>query len=282
MKISLSNTIFLTVLLSLLHATSVFASNNYQDRHAVKSIYKKIKHPRPVGYDKYLTYAANGLFDPSVQPQDKNMVNCDPISSLCDGYYFQREIVGRTDAEIILKEQEAKDYFYSKFGLDVEDPKYSGRIAIRMMQVDPRFNLHVISASKDQVPKEGWRIDDGGWVMFVTDPEGVELGGELAGVHAPFGSFVVYSEYYINRTKTIGHGRYAKTIKRKPLILQVRSLQPQIPGVLGFRCELVHPKYGLGIVQGWGEAILRDDGLKKMNITAFLAFPGLGNIPLLH
>ncbi|WP_133719085.1 hypothetical protein [Methylocaldum gracile] len=229
--------------------------------------------PVPEGYDSYFVYIANGLFDPSQPSPDPNVTNCDPMTNLCDGYYYQHEIIGRTDEEITQREQQAKDYFRDRFGVDVDDPANQGRIFFKMFQMDPRINLHIIAAAGEKLPPEGWNVRDGGWIAMIMDPNGFDLGGELgAGQHVPMGTFFVFAEYSIQVTDQHSHKN------RKPIVLQVHSVRPQIPGSQGFQCELIHKDHGLGLVQGWAEAIMRPDGLTKMNITGVLTFPGLGNV----
>jgi len=54
----------------------------------------------PAGFDGFLVYMANGVYDPGQPNPQPGVENCEGL--FCDGGYFQREIMGRSDYEIEL------------------------------------------------------------------------------------------------------------------------------------------------------------------------------------
>lgn len=250
------------------------------------------KAPTPIGYDKHMNYVANGLFDPTVPPADTNLINCDPVLHVCDGMYFQKHIMGRTDAQIAEREEQAKAFFIERFGMDLDAEANAGRLMLMNFMIDPRFNLHMIHSSGDRVPRKGWQMRDGGFMAVVLDPNGFAMGGDSAGKVAPAGSFVLFAEYnvktsYLNLsddkiadTKT--HTADGLFFRTDPIILQIRSINPQPPGQNGFQCELFNDEFGHGLVQGWAQTVPTADGLIKYNISGDLSFPGMGDVPLIN
>lgn len=250
----------------------------------------------PAGLNKVFVYMADGLYDPLTNNPNSEITNCNPLSNLCDGEYFQKEILGRNDEEIAAEELAAKAFFKQRFGLDVDDPAFAGRLYLRMFQIDPRVNYHVISASDERVPSAGWHVSYGGWILFVTDPEGVDLGGDFVGGHTGVGGMYLYGENSIAATskKHCWFGDWAcwfenRHMQRDPIVLHYQTHKPPFvprPGPMGvgdsalmFQLELSHPEYGAGLARGRGEILPREDGLIKLNIVSVLSFPGLSDIP---
>ncbi len=156
-----------------------------------------LMHPAPVGWDAYLTMMQNGEFDPATPNPD--VPGC--FQFFCDGDFFQTEVMQRTPGETAAVEQDAKMFFLTRFGIDVDAPDLAGRIFFRSFYQDPRVNQRVYAMSDRIVPTSGWKVRDGGFIIFLLDPNGVELGGEFDGQVAPAGTFLVYGEYNIAARK---------------------------------------------------------------------------------
>ena len=66
-------------------------------------------HPVPVGFNRYLVYVANGVFDPATTPD------------FLSGDIFQKEVMKRTPKEIAQQEALARQFFEQRFGLNLND-----------------------------------------------------------------------------------------------------------------------------------------------------------------
>lgn len=222
----------------------------------------------PDGFDKYLVYMAAGVYDPA-----------DPDFVPPSGDFFQREIMGRTDEEIEEDKDNAIAFFAERFGIDVEDPA-SGVMFISFM-LDPRNEYRAYTISRAGVPPSGYVVRDGGYMVSVMNPAGIDLGGEFAGTHVPMGSIVVFGDYNIKRGKQ-KHGHRHGHGKNKNIIIHYQSLLPILPpndlGVMPFICEITS-EWGTGRAQGISASITLGDGRTHANIRNVLTFPGLGEVP---
>lgn len=227
----------------------------------------------PVGYDDYLVFVANGSW--IVDEPHPTVPGCGELPLFCDGQYFQEQIMGRTAEEIAAKEQEAVEHFQEQFGIDVNDPANEGRLEFRTWMADPRFNYRVYSWGGRPVPPEGYEIRDGGWGVFITDPEGYTLGGKHEGVHVPAESMAFYGDYNIlvtnpggQPTEEVVHSYRADTF-----------ITPNQFGDLAFACQLSDDQFAAGettgFAQGFSNIDIRPDGVLNLNIRNVLTFgPG--------
>ncbi len=110
---------------------------------------------------------------------------------------FQRTVLGRRDAEIEEDRREAESFFKTRFGIDVNDPANDERVALRSFAVDPRINFRAAMITGSWVEKAGTPVLDGGWILEIIDPKGMELGGEHEGVYVSTGSFARLGTLYI-------------------------------------------------------------------------------------
>ena len=224
--------------------------------------------PTPDGFQKYLVYMAAGQYDPN-----------DPNYTAPDGMFFQKEIMGRDDAEIEAHRQAAIAFFNQRFGIDVLS--HPG-VTFGAFMFDPRNEYRAYTVSEMMVPSAGWVVRDGGWRMAVTDPNGITLGGEFAGLHVPVNSVAVFGEYNIAVT---GPGKSGDNPKLDPIIIHYQSgsmivRHPDADGIM-FRCELFLGDYDdtnapRGLAQGIsaGQTLANDQF--KANIRNVLTFSGLG------
>jgi len=206
-----------------------------------------------------------------------------------DGIHFHKNILGMNDEEIEESRIDALTHFSERFGLEVDNPS----VYFTGFESLPGTNYHVTLSSGDKVPSAGWRLDDGGWIMVVTDPNGVMLGGEFMGRHVPSGAFFVVGTYKINRTTKhkkedesehdskheSKHKSKSKSKKRSPLLISYRSGRPIIPqadGSMHMACDLMSEEYGEGLAMGTAAPKQMPDGKIAFNIRMVVTFPPLG------
>jgi hypothetical protein len=151
-----------------------------------------------------------------------------------DGIHFQKEILQRSDDEIEQDKAKAIEFFSEKFGIDIS--KNSVYFTGFEIAADDR----AVVISGEYVPPQGWKVFDGGWTTIVTDPNGLDLGGNFSGTHVPQGTFFTYGNYYIQKAPY-------------PILLGYRSKIPSLPGVNGsFQVisDVFSNQYGFGQVIG--------------------------------
>ena len=150
----------------------------------------------PDGFGQLAAFMANGAFDPN-EPHPE-VPGCFQV--WCDLQYFHEVIMGWTPTEIQAEEFAARAFFRKRFGLDVEKLEADGRIRVQGVYTDPRIEYRLFHLAGQKVPSAGWEVHDGAYLAIVTDPAGIELGGELTGVHVPAGGYFVYGLYNIQKT----------------------------------------------------------------------------------
>lgn len=214
----------------------------------------------PDGYNKFLVYMANGVYDPH-----------DPTYTAPSGTFFQKEIMHRSDAEIAEQLAQAKAFFKERFGID----EANGDVSVGLSMFDPRNNYRAYVIGGEKVPDSGWVVRDGG-INAVATKDTFFHGtyGGPAGKFVKAGTAVTFGDYNILRTQ----GESAQPAE--PLILHYQSDLPIKPadsdGVRTFRCELIDPLTGHhGIAQGV-IAPMRDagNGQIQVSIRNTLTFPG--------
>ena len=207
----------------------------------------------PAGFDTMLVYLGTGVFDAA-----------DPSYEAPDAEYWHREIMGRSDADIAQNRAEALAFFAERFGLD---PETQDGLMFTDFMVDPRSEYRAYVSSAAAIPSEGWVVRDGGWMLSVSDPDGIALGGEFAGTHVPQGAFFVFGEYNID----VPDG--------DDIVIHYRSGSAIIAAENGmmFRCDLWHPEWGEGMAQGLSAPRTLEDGRTQANIRNVLTFSGFGD-----
>ncbi len=225
--------------------------------------------PTPEGFDQFAVYMATGVFDPVSPNPDPEITGC--AFMYCDGHYFQEVVMGWDAAEIAAEEAAARLFFLERFGIDVDELVVSGRISYFPFTIDPRIEYRVYHLAGHRVPAGGWEVRDGGFLVVVVDPEGIELGGEFAGERAVAGSAMAIGAYNIQTTRP--NGRPGEDI-----VIRYKTPRPSIPveGPIGFFCEIENDAWGSGLAQGFLFHIPLPDGRLQFNIRNVLTFPGLG------
>ena len=207
----------------------------------------------PAGFGTMLVYLGTGVFDAA-----------DPDYQAPDAEFWHREIMGRSDADIAQNRAEALAFFAERFGLD---PDGHGGLMFTDFMVDPRSEYRAYVSSETAIPSDGWVVRDGGWMLSVTEPDGLTLGGEFAGTHVPQGAVFVFGEYNID----VPDG--------DEIIIHDRSGSAIIGTDSGmmFRCDLWHPEWGDGLAQGLSAPRILEDGRTQANIRNVLTFSGFGD-----
>ncbi|MBT8079527.1 MAG: hypothetical protein KJO31_13190 [Gammaproteobacteria bacterium] len=230
----------------------------------------------PAGFDHYAVFMATGKIPFSSHPNPQ-ITGCG-LSIFCDGAYFHEVIMGRDAAEIAVEAQRAKDYFLSRFGVDVDALVAAGRMDFFSFYLDPRGDYRMYTLAGTRVPSRGWEVRDGGFAAMVTDPNGVELSGEFQGqglVMPPEG-LLVWGSYNVLATNA----------RKKPIteiVIDYRSEMPMIGnnwGELVVNCQLSLDAFQdgelSGKAQGMGTVIPTSDfsGL-RLNWRNVLTLGGL-------
>lgn len=236
----------------------------------------------PDGFDDLLLYMQNGVFDPTAP--HPVIPGC--AGGICDGNYFQEVFQDRSAAEVEALEAQAKLFFFDRFGIDVDDPAMAGRAVLQRFLLDPRAEYRAYVISGVNVPPEGFVINDGGWLLIVTDPNGIELtSGPFAGQHIPAGSLALFGEYQIEVR------RGARLVRTIDLSYRSGSFVIADPnGIAHFGCELKRGRldendfFDLsvprdGLAQGYaGPFVDLGDGTVKANVRNTITIGGLGGI----
>jgi hypothetical protein len=261
-------TLLLAVLVAVMPAFMTLA----QDASSEASAYRGPGlQTTPRGYSKYIVYAATGVIDPKNPSPRPGVTGCDG-TLFCDGDYFHREIMKRSDAEFAALQSQAKAFFLERFGLNADDPASMGKIRFRDFTVNPSFGYRTYSFSGLPVPSSGYEVRDGGWLTEVIDPAGIKLGGEFEGITVPVGTIVVFGDYNIAVTNRSGD-------VDKEIIISYRSgipIVPQQDGSFLFRCELKFDKdFSDGLAMGQVANVLLPDGRIKSNGVNRLTSPPL-------
>lgn len=221
----------------------------------------------PNGFNHMIVYMGTGIFDPNNPNPRPGVHGC--VGGFCDGNIFQKDIMGRTDEEILALENEAKKFFIRRYGIDIDDPTFAGRAVFDSFTFHPDIQYRLHLSTDHKVPTEGFIIRDGGFRLEITDPNGIDLGGELAGSRIEQGHMIFFGNYNILVTNTEG-----KPIDE--LIIFYRSTTPAViasDGSMTFSCAMSHALWGEG--QGFGTFTFlpRADGTIRANGRNVITFP---------
>lgn len=228
--------------------------------------------PTPAPFQHFLVYSGQGAYDPLKGPFPEGCSPEDPLVPLgfCNDTerVFHKKIMGFSQEEMEAEEQEAKEFYSDRFGLDVERLLEQQRVSIVPFFLDPRQDYRAFVFSGECAPNEGYEVRDGGFILGVIDPEGVQLGGEFEGQKAPAGSGALFGLYNVLVT---GPNAREEIIRYKAV-----SLGSSAGGFAVVDCDLQHPVWGEGLAQGLGSNRMLKDGRIKAVIRNVLTFPPLG------
>ena len=235
-------------------------------------------HPTPAGFDDYLVFMADGFYEANTPSPNPAIGGCGAIiPGLCDGDYFHEVIMGRTPGEIAALEAEAKAFFLQRFGLDADG---EGLLLVDMM-IDPRIQYRVRTAQGRNTGSDGWRIDDGGFMLMtlVPLPLGGELGAQFPGTILPPFSAVLMGNYKLHPNDR--GGEFAE-----PIIINYQSNRPMqilFDDAATIQCQLFNSDGEEGQAHGIGTTVTLpgpgDVDFWKFNWRVVLTFPPLGAPP---
>jgi hypothetical protein len=191
----------------------------------------------PPRFTKTMVFVADGLVD---------VTNLVKVGQPAIDSFFKGKL-GMTEAQVQGVYADMAAYMGKKFGLDVNNP--SGFV-VYPLTLDASMNYRCIASSDQEVPSVGWEIRDGNWGVGVTDPDGITLGGEFAGMHAPVNSAIPFGYYHIqtNIREACRTGTQLKAYK-----VNYRgqcAITPDALGAMHFVCDLISPEWGKGVGQG--------------------------------
>lgn len=212
----------------------------------------------------YLAFIGNGRF----RSVDGSIMKDGLVMG--DGLDFQHNVRGRSDEEIEARRAEAVAFFKDRFGIDVE---IHPGIVFTGYEVDPRINMRAYVVSGENVSKEGWKIDDGGFGAFVVDSAGVTLSGAWEGVHLPAASVLFFGEYVIRAEREDG--------EKEELVIHYESDIPFTRDQFGAGKVLykaISEEFGRGFAGGITRfQFLDDDFLLQLDVRNIVTFPGIGS-----
>jgi len=232
----------------------------------------KDKVATPDGFEHILIYLGTGVFDPMNPTPRPGFVNCAGL--FCDGEYFQKEIMHRTDADIAVLADKAKAFYLQRFGLDVDYLLAQGRVAFDLFAVNPDFEYRVQIATGKGANSEGWIIRDGGYRLLILDPNGIDMAGEFEGQHADPLNAMFFGDYNILVTDK----------RNRPvdeLIIHYQANEPAVihaNGSMDFRCEMISEKLGTGLGSGTLMLSTLSNGHIRGNGRNVLTFPGVSTL----
>ncbi|WP_437658499.1 hypothetical protein [Sorangium sp. So ce1182] len=244
---------------AIAHPARPAADRDAAREHESARDHGSCKGATPDGYDGFLVFMANG----SVPLTD---------GFFLDGMIFQEQIMGRTPAEIEQNRADALAYFETRF--DIADADARPDVSFFGFYADPRINYRAYIISDRRVPPDGYEVHDGGWIAVVTDPDGLTLGGEFAGVHVPAGTFFSFGDYSIEVPRS-GRGR-----DPHPIVIHYKCNDPLVPTFDGgeiFTCDLLSDEFGTGRAQGMTSPVIEDGDLRPNGRTV-LTFSDEGGL----
>lgn len=156
---------------------------------------------------------------------------------------------------------EVVEYFRTRFGADVEAPENMGRIELVPFEVAAELNYQIEEINAFPLAQP-MRVHDFGWVLFVLDPEGFELGGEFAGQLAPAGATASAGDYGIDNGEEVVRISFHGT---RPFIYTKT-------GGIDFECALESDVVGTGLGRGLQEFQLLDGGDLELRISGLATF----------
>jgi len=109
----------------------------------------------------------------------------------------------------------------------------------------------------------------------VSNPAGIVLGGDFAGLHVPEGTGFVLGDYNIKRTRANGQ-------EIEPLIIRFRGAAPGLPPTIAVPglvyCDTTSADFGEGIAQGSAGNTPVGGGMVNPNYRNIITFNANGGI----
>jgi len=256
---------------------AVLAASLFISLCAAAEYAPKNNKPNPIPVDAVGVFMANGVFDPA-----------DTAFVPPTGADFDRVIMGRNAGESEARRLEAVEFFIERYGIDLTDGVYASNPSqpfpdaiLSHAYQDPRWNYRAFQLpdrASDAIPSTGLIVHDAQWVMVVTNPAGLSLGGSWGGTGGtvvPSGTVAVDGEYLVQATRKFkqGHPRnfYARFQSTTPIISA--AVTAGTPQGIKFDCRIFHERLGTGVALGRQEIQPLANGSLQVNIGNVLQFP---------
>src|SRR5262249_21150771 len=232
------------------------------------------KAPLPRGFDGFFVLMATGLIPPG-------------STGMGDGDCYQKGVLGRNDTEIAQVRAEALQFFNHRFGIADADTNPDVSFTYVYVDVSVEYRVHAIGG--ERVPAIGFPNHDGSWTVIVTNPAGITLGGEFAGVHAPAGTAMAFGNYAFQRVQPdkpmCATGIYPapNDPRRRHMIrMHYESRNPIFIGFDAsrhFSCDIFSDDLGQGLAQGLDSPIVALDGSTQLNIRNVITYSENSRLP---
>jgi hypothetical protein len=200
----------------------------------------------------YGLFIADGTTDPlapDYQPMD------------FDSFFVDH--FGHGPDEIEAEKQEAKDFFADTYGLDVDQLVADGRATFDEFRMDYDVNYRVRAMPGRYVQPEGWLIDDLALSVTIIDPEGVELGGQYAGMTFGPGIVGVWGYYAFDALHPDGSFDETLTIKYHSDDIPTFS----VDGRGLYYCKLYSDEFGTGLARITAIIRQNEDGTTSWDVS---------------
>jgi len=158
-----------------------------------------------------------------------------------------------SDRFAILEDRFGLDLAAAEASLSLTNVAYADSdLFIAIVHTNPDLDYRAVAVGDRAVPQEGWVNREGAIQIVVTNPNGITLGGEFAGVHVPAGGFFAAGIYNVEVTDK--HGPTGEE-----LVLNFASSIPITPAFdqsFGFSCLLDSDLFANdGLAQGHGAVV---------------------------
>ena len=120
-------------------------------------------------FDTYLVFSI---------PETVQIVPGTPTSF--DGTEFLQDVVGLDD--VAAEAEQAKNFLNSRFGIDIDRLVAEGRGFFAIFEINSAIGNSVRVLNDTFVPARGLPLRSGGFAFTATDPGGITLGGDVAGM----------------------------------------------------------------------------------------------------
>jgi hypothetical protein len=222
--------------------------------------------PPPDPFTTFAVFIADGVVPPGVNPA--------AVGDLS----FYTDVMGWDQAEIDAWRADKMAMTEVRWG--IPDPESNPNVVVQIGTTSPAIGYHAVAWSDRKVPEEGWPIREGFLNMVVTNPAGLDLGGEFTGIHVPMGTIIGGGGMY-NLQVTDKHGNATG----EEIVLDFDTQEPMwlnpsnhFAFGFGFFCELNSEEYGDGLAQGIITLIPQPDGSLKTNARNVVTFSDMGGL----
>jgi hypothetical protein len=217
--------------------------------------------PLGAGASQTIDIVADGTFDPNVAPDALPDAVATAIPGRWASTYVAETVLGWTPEQIAEDRAAGRAFLADRYGLDVDDPAYAGRLTTVDTTLDPRTGFRVVHSSLFDVPPDGLASWNLATLVVASDPAGVPLGGAFEGETLAAGEAVLFGAYVFPTEDGVFRVAY-------------RSLLPAVvqDGALVWTCEVESDVFGAGVAQGLAVLTPTPDGQVSADIRNHVTF----------